>query len=141
MTSTTLHAYTSAKPLSEVDDLAKYLEIYDLEYVKLDELDAEVDTLEAGDTHTLKSLKASLLRLYITRKLFLCSLLAIPAIGGANDYARWSPAVDLLQHNSCLFDKEVTKLKHALLEDQGSLSTENHSPSLSLPLSLSFILS
>ncbi|KAI9885198.1 MAG: proliferating cell nuclear antigen [Watsoniomyces obsoletus] len=117
-TSVVTHANTALKTLSESVDLDKYLEIYDLEYVNLPELDADVESLEAEDENAIKSLKASLLRFFIIRKLFLCSLLAIPSIGGGSDFSRWSTATEIMQQTAQVLKEETLRLRSAVHDHQ-----------------------
>jgi hypothetical protein len=105
------------KPLAESKDLEKFLEVYDLEYVDLQELDVDAASPDSEGENTLRSMKASLLRLYIIRKLYLCSLLAIPAVGGKPDLARWGAAIDNLETAAARTSEIVLELKEAMVED------------------------
>lgn len=114
-----VHAYQTTKPITEENDLRRFLEIYELEEVDLHELDINVASLESDGPDVLKSLKGSFLRLYIIRKLFLCCLLAIPSLGGGQDFSRWRAAIDTIDQVNATITDEARKLRQALLQDEG----------------------
>ncbi|KAI9794198.1 MAG: hypothetical protein M1816_006123 [Peltula sp. TS41687] len=108
-------AYNALRPLVDESDLEKYLEIYDLD-------DPQTSPHEPGnaseteDEETLRWLKATVIHLYNVRRLFLCCLLALPALGGHSDFQRWGAAVDWIIHVGARTAEETEKLKKCLLE-------------------------
>lgn len=112
-----MEAYTVTHPLSDKGDLEKFLEVYDVEFVDLQELNTDVDSLRWDGEDALKTLKASLLRLYIIRKLFLCCLLAVPVVGGHRDFPPWEGAIDIMQRLMTTMSDEARKLHDSILRD------------------------
>ena len=117
-----IHEYETTKAIAEEGDLEKFLEVYDADEVNLHELDDHVGSLESDGMDVLKSLKASLVRMYIIRKLLLCCLLAVPSFGGGQDFVPWQQAVGAIENVSSLMGDEAQKLQEALLRDEGSFA-------------------
>ncbi|KAL9030264.1 MAG: hypothetical protein Q9196_001594 [Gyalolechia fulgens] len=86
-------AFEETKALAVEADLEKYFDIYEIsrsEMLEAEEIKA-MDTMGLGED-TLKAFKIGLQKLYLARKLFFCSLLALGADGGKVDFAKWSTA-------------------------------------------------
>ncbi|KAL9005054.1 MAG: hypothetical protein Q9188_002161 [Gyalolechia gomerana] len=86
-------AFEETKALAVEADLEKYYDIYEIsrsEMLEAEEL-KDMDTIELGED-TLKAFKIGLQKLYLARKMFFCSLLALGADGGKVDFAKWSTA-------------------------------------------------
>ena len=118
------------RPLVDDDDLPKYIEIYDLDDLHTQKTDADGGPLNDEDQESLKWLKAAILRQYNSRRLFLCSLLALPAIGDRYDFVRWSTAIELMREVTASSVEHGEKLKKILLEEDRTFVL------LSIPLSM-----
>jgi hypothetical protein len=73
---------------------------------------------ELGDPESLKALKTLLHRLHTTRRVFLCSLLAIDADGSQFDYTRWGLAVEQLRSLGNLIAELAGELRKILAEQE-----------------------
>ncbi|KAA8905478.1 Mysoin-binding motif of peroxisomes-domain-containing protein [Sphaerosporella brunnea] len=116
-------ACISLRHLVQEADLEKFYDIYDLQLADLQEAELGVEPGdELGDLESLKALKTLLHRLHTTRRVFLCSLLAIDADGGYSDYTRWGLAVEQLRSLGNLIAELAGELKKILAEqDQFSI--------------------
>lgn len=94
----TYRAYQDLRPLAVEVDLEKYYDIYEISRTDREETEYFTgdENSEPEDTETLKHFKLGLKKLHITRKLFLCGLLALEADGGKTDFARWSVAIETM---------------------------------------------
>ena len=108
-------AYNALRPLADESDLEKYLEIYDLDDPKMCPHEPG-NVLDSEDEETLRWLKATVIHLYNVRRLFLCCLLALPALGGHSDFPRWGTAVEWIIHVGARTAEETEKIKRCLLE-------------------------
>lgn len=86
-------AYEETKVLAVEADLEKYYDIYEISRSEILEAEEfkDTDAMENSED-TLKAFKTGLPKLYLARKLFFCSLLALGADGGKVDFTRWSNA-------------------------------------------------
>lgn len=111
-------AYKSLRPLAIEVDLEKYHDIYEITHSDIQEIEdlTAGNVPESEDPETLKSLKISLQRLQIARKLFLCSLLALDADGSKPDFPRWAQATATMHHLSELSATAATNLDKILSE-------------------------
>ena len=73
---------------------------------------------EREDAQSLKTLKVSLRKLHLIRKLFLCVLLALDADGGKPDFSRWAVAIDTMQHLSSKSAEAAVELDRILNEEE-----------------------
>lgn len=92
-------------------DLEKYLNIYEISRSEVAEFEFpnDADNLSIGED-SLKAFKFDLQRLYVVRKLFFCSLLALAADGGKLDFARWSAATRIVDKVSAETRKAMQDL-------------------------------
>ncbi|KAI4238265.1 MAG: hypothetical protein LQ349_001231 [Xanthoria aureola] len=104
-------AYEELKPLAVEVDLEKYLNIYEISRSEVAEFEFpnDADNLSIGED-SLKAFKFDLQRLYVVRKLFFCSLLALAADGGKLDFARWSAATRIVDKVSAETRKAMQDL-------------------------------
>ncbi|KAL8929634.1 MAG: hypothetical protein Q9172_000430 [Xanthocarpia lactea] len=94
-------AYEELKPLAVEVDLEKYLDIYEISRSEVAEFELLKDANHFGiGEDTLKAFKFDLQKLYVIRKLFFCSLLAISADGSKLDFAKWSAATRIMDNLS-----------------------------------------
>lgn len=86
-------AFEEMKNLAVEADLEKYCDIYEIS--RTDMLEAEgfsnAETFDPEE-ETLKAFKIGFQKLHLTRKLFLCSLLALSTDGGSAGLAKWAIA-------------------------------------------------
>ncbi|KAL8943132.1 MAG: hypothetical protein Q9216_001262 [Gyalolechia sp. 2 TL-2023] len=86
-------AFEETKSLAVEADLEKYYDIYEISRSEMQEAEEfqNMHAVDLGDD-TLKAFKIGLYKLYLARKLFYCSLLALGADGGKVDSAKWLSA-------------------------------------------------
>lgn len=91
-------AYEETKMLAVEADLEKYYDIYEISRSEMLEAEefTDMDAIESSED-TLKTFKTGLQKLYLARKLFCCSLLALSADGGTVDFAKWSTATRIMK--------------------------------------------
>jgi hypothetical protein len=112
-------ACISLRHLVQETDLEKFYDIYDLQLADLEEAELGIEPSEdLGDLESLKALKTLLHRLHTTRRVFLCSLLAIDANGGYSDYTRWGLAVEQLRSLGNLIAELAGELRKILAEQE-----------------------
>ena len=105
-------------------DLEKYCDIYEISRTDMD-LVAEIagmDHTETEGANTLKALRYQLQNLYIVRKLFLCSMLALDADGGKSDFVRWAAATETMDRISAVSRKMALEIEEVLGEEDGKSS-------------------
>ncbi|KAF2806924.1 uncharacterized protein BDZ99DRAFT_393810 [Mytilinidion resinicola] len=106
------------RQLVEEDDLEKYLDVYDINNPDLQEAQLGYSELEFEDTETLKALRTYQYRLATLRRLLLCSLLALEADGGKNDFARWRVAIQAIEQVTIPTGEWSDKINHTLGEEE-----------------------
>ena len=96
-----LEAYTQVaeviKGFSEQPDLEKYYDIYDISDLDIQDALPSSDNADGEDAESLRALKILAARFRVTRKLFLCALLALDGNGENPDLLRWTAAVEGLK--------------------------------------------
>jgi hypothetical protein len=112
-------ACISLRHLVQETDLERFYDIYDLQLADLEEAELGLEPNdELGDMESLKALKTLLHRLHTTRRVFLCSLLAIDADGSQADYTRWGLAVEQLRSLGNLIAELAGELRKILAEQE-----------------------
>lgn len=76
--------------MAEELDLEKYYDIYDISDLDLTEATSENDRVEAENLESIRALKILAARFNITRKIFLCCLMALNASGSKSDFHLWN---------------------------------------------------
>jgi hypothetical protein len=111
-------ASEALRPLAVELDLEKYHDIYEISQSDIQDVFCLGKDDEQGgeDAEALKFLKLGLQRLYLVRKLFLCSLLALDADGSKYDLPRWSLAINLMQDLSTKSTTAAFELDKVLIE-------------------------
>ncbi|KAL8821937.1 MAG: hypothetical protein Q9223_000095 [Gallowayella weberi] len=108
-------AFEELKPLAVEVDLEKYLDIYEISRSEVLECENFRDADRLGtEGDTLKAYKAGLQKLHLSRKLFLCCLLALGADGGKFDLARWSSAARIMDNLSVDTEKASQDINQIL---------------------------
>ena len=120
-------SFESLKQLAVKVDLEKYCDIYeishsDLQEGKIGEIIPNIPNDESDDDYnTLKALKQGLRALHVSRKLCLCSLLALNADGGRSDFSIWSTAVESMRSLASMTAEIATNVEKILSEEEGRL--------------------
>lgn len=117
-------AYQSLKQYAVDLDLEKYYDIYEISRTDMEDaqLVGNVKPSDIEDADTLQDLKVGLLKLYIVRKLFLCTLLALSADGSKSDFQRWSIAVETMSKISSMTAQMAFSIDEILGEEEGKPS-------------------
>jgi hypothetical protein len=108
-------------PLAEQLDLEKYYDVYDISDLDIQEAKQGYVETEFEDKESLRVLKVLVARLHITRKVFLCCLLALEADGGKPDFLRWSSAVDEINALASVTGEAEERLRRILGEEECKL--------------------
>jgi len=111
-------ACTVLKPLTEQIDLEKYYDIYDISEIDVSEAMLGYTEGEFEDPESLRVLKILAARFHITRKIFLCCLMALDATGGKTDVPRWKVAVDEIQSLTVVTNDAEERLHNILSEEE-----------------------
>lgn len=113
-------ACATMKPLTEEMDLEKYYDIYDIS--DMDSADSMLGCSENefDDSESVRVLKLLAARYHTTRKIFLCSLMAINASGGKADFLRWSTAMDEIQGVFTVTQQAAERLRDILTEEEST---------------------
>ncbi|KUJ24081.1 uncharacterized protein LY89DRAFT_679325 [Mollisia scopiformis] len=106
------------KPFAEEMDLEKYFDIYDISDSDFTEAMAGFSENEIEDAESLRVLKILAARFDITRKIFLCCLMALDADGGKPDFVRWTTAVDEIQGLAAVTSEAEDRLLRILGEEE-----------------------
>lgn len=102
-------------------DLEKYFDVYEISPADIEDARAVATADPANLDHvdSLQELKASLQKLHIVRKIFLCSLLALNADGGKGDFTTWTVASETMSVLSSLIVDTVSSLDEIIDEEEG----------------------
>lgn len=116
-----------------VDDLEKYLDVYEIAEPDVHEAFSGEIISEIDDQESLSALRAMQWRFDTLQKVFLCHLLALPANGLEADNAPWEMAVDAMDTLSSMTCSWAEKLNDILQEDEqtfvlSSPTTTRNSP-------------
>ena len=108
-------------------DLEKYQDIYEISRTDMEdaELIASADLAELESADTLHDLKLGIQKIYLLRKLVLCTLMALDADGGQRDFDRWAVAVGAISDLTKLTARAVAHIDEVLREEQGRQCCEN----------------
>jgi hypothetical protein len=112
-------ACLTLQPFAEEMDLEKYCDIYDINEADFAEVMTGYAETDFDDAESLRVLKVLAARFHITRKIFLCCLMALDAHGGKPDFLRWSTAVDEI-HGVALVTGEAEERLHRILSEEES---------------------
>ncbi|KAF2435827.1 hypothetical protein EJ08DRAFT_667754 [Tothia fuscella] len=110
------------KGLISEDDLERYLEVYDVSSMDIEEARQGYTLDEFDDLESLKALRIFQARLSILRRVFLCSLLSLEANGGKPDYPRWRIAVDSMERLASTTGEWAEQLNALLAEEEQFLT-------------------
>ncbi|KAF4635485.1 hypothetical protein G7Y89_g2610 [Cudoniella acicularis] len=111
-------AYRAIKPLTEEMDLEKYYDIYDISDTDFQEAMAGYSETEFEDTESVRVLKILAARFFMSRKIFLCCLMALDAHGDAPDFLRWGTASDELIAVATITSQAEKRLDRILSEEE-----------------------
>jgi hypothetical protein len=116
------------KALISEDDLERYLEVYDITSLDIEEARLGYTLDEFDDQESLKALRVFNARLTVLRRVFLCSLLSLEAHGGKPDYSRWRIAVDSMERLASTTGEWAEKINALLAEEEQYLVTTPATP-------------
>ena len=102
-------------------DLEKYFDIYDISDTDFTEAMTGFSEGEFEDAESLRVLKIMAARFDITRKIFLCCLMALDADGGKPDFVRWTTAVEEIHGLASKTREAEERLRRILSEEESSL--------------------
>jgi hypothetical protein len=119
-------ASVTLRPLGNDVDLDKYYDIYELSTTDIQQAEIGYSETEFEDIETLKAFKILLHRSFTSRKIFLCSLLALDADGGKPDFARWGTAVEELNHLTAVTAEAEERLRQILSEEERTSIPHDH---------------
>jgi hypothetical protein len=107
------------RPWAEEVELDRYYDIYDISASDLQDIEIEIATGPGSeDILSLRSLKSLFQKVYVTRKILLCCLLALDANGSSDDFARWSVAQDQLDRLICITKNSEESVRSILNEEE-----------------------
>lgn len=106
------------KGFSEQTELEKYYDMYDISDFDISDALQGYAEAEFDDLDSLRTLKVLAARFHTSRKMLLCSLLALDANGEKPDLLRWTAAVEALQNLNKATKSAFEKLQSILSEEQ-----------------------
>jgi hypothetical protein len=114
------------------DDLEKYLDIHEISVPDVSEAFTGAQISEIDDQESLSALRSMQWRFETLRKVFICSLLALPANGNSTDVALWKTAVDIMGTVASTGGEWSEQLNDILKEDEQVLTVPT-TPSRNTP--------
>lgn len=106
------------KGFSEQLDLEKYHDVYDISDFDIQDAMQGFTDGEFEDPDSLRVLKIAAARFHTIRKILLCGLLALEAVGDNSDFLRWSTAVEALRTLNDTAVKCYEKICRILSEEE-----------------------
>ncbi|KAI9753648.1 MAG: hypothetical protein M4579_005057 [Chaenotheca gracillima] len=106
------------RPLAVEIDLERYLDIYEVNRLDVQEAELGISDADESDGESLKGLKTLFHRLRTLRRALLCCLLAIDADGGKTDFGRWGSVIDEIQQLDGITTDATKKLRRILNEEE-----------------------
>lgn len=111
------------RPFTEEIDLEKYFDIYDISDDDFSEAMTGYSETEFEDLESVRVLKILTSRFYISRKIFLCCLMALDAHGGKPDFLRWGAAIDEIHGLAVVTGGAEDRLCRILSEEESKPSS------------------
>ena len=116
--------FYNLKPSAVSVDLEKYFDLYEISQSDIQEARAvnspSID--DDDDMDTLRALKSGFQALHLTRKLYLCSLLALNADGRGPDFPVWTAASESMSSLTSKTTQMANHMDKILLEEEGNSS-------------------
>lgn len=106
------------KPCAEEMDLDKFFDIYDVSDSDFTDAMVGFSENEFEDAESLRVLKILAARFDVTRKIFLCYLMALEADGGKLDFVRWTAALDEIKELVATTGDAEERLRRILIEEE-----------------------
>jgi Mysoin-binding motif of peroxisomes len=106
------------KDLVSLDDVEKYMEIYEVSEADVQEALSGAVISEIDDQESLRALRAMHLRFAILRRVILCHLLSLNADGTRSDLLPWSIAVSTMDHFALASAEWTDKINGLIKEDK-----------------------
>lgn len=116
------HAVHQLRPYAKNNNLERFLDAYDVRMEDVSNAMAPLPHDAEDDPGTLKYLKALHSRLSTLRRLFLCSLLAVPATGTQVDAVRWRVCVQEMEILRTVLAEQGDKIAQHLRDDDRELT-------------------
>ncbi|KZF25908.1 proliferating cell nuclear antigen [Xylona heveae TC161] len=113
-----LEAFHTLEAMTDIIDLEKYYDIYDISSVDLEELAAGLSEQQIDDPESLRTIKTLFFRIYTIRKVFLCCLLALRTDGTKSDLPRWEKAVTEMERLTLITEESSDNIRRILAEDE-----------------------
>ena len=103
-------------------DLERYYDLYEISQSDIQEAGAVTfsSISDDDDMDTLRALKSVFQALHLTRKLYLCSLLALSADGRGSDFPVWTAASESMSSLISKTTQMANDVDRILLEEQGN---------------------
>lgn len=124
--------FDSLKPSAVGVDLERYYDLYEISQSDIQEAGAVTSPsiYDDDDMDTLRTLKSGFQALHLTRKLYLCSLLALNADGRGPDFPVWTAASESMSSLTSKTTQMANDIDKILLEEEGNSSSGHCSQNL-----------
>jgi hypothetical protein len=110
-------ACRSLKPLVDEDNVEKYLDTYEVHNIDIEDASRDYSDEEFEDMQALKSLRILQLRVTTLKRVLICSLLALEADGGTEDFQRWGTVVRIMREVASVAGSMSEKINDILGEE------------------------
>ena len=119
--------FENLKPSAVSVDLERYYDLYEISQADIQEAGAftSLSINDDDDMDTLRALKSAFQALHLTRKLYLCSLLALNADGRGPDFPVWTAASESMGSLISKTTQMAYDIDRILLEQEGNSSSGN----------------
>jgi hypothetical protein len=114
----TIRSCQSLKDFVPLDDVEKYLEVYEVSEADVQEALSGHVISEIDDQESLRALRAMHLRFAILRRVLLCHALSLGAEGSKRDVLPWKVLVTTMDHVSLLASEWTEKLNGMIKADE-----------------------
>jgi hypothetical protein len=111
------------KDLVPLDDVERYMEIYEVSEADVQEAFSGAVVSEVDDQESLRALRAVHLRFAILRRVFMCSMLSLDANGNKRDLKSWSVMVATMEYLAIMTVEWVDRLNNMIKDDDKFIAT------------------
>ena len=116
--------FDNVKPSAVAVDLERYYDLYEISQSDIQEAEAFTSGINYDDDmDTLRMLKSGFQALHLTRKLYLCSLLALSADGRGPDFPVWTNASESMSSLVSKTTQMANDIDRIMLEEEGNSSS------------------
>lgn len=113
--------YTTAvddlRSVVDIDDLDRFLDVYDVRHEDIVEASTPYPNTEADQPESLSHLRLHQYRLSTLRRVFLCSLLSLPATSQQTDLHRWHLAIAQIERMNAINARLAQDLQKLLSDE------------------------